>query len=142
MLNDYIEDLSNKVESCHSDADLGGYVVDKEKEASLILKNKQICQSTYLKLTLQEANEIVVTSRNAIFKTNNDFQREIQIGAYETRQTADVLIAILSVGALVYALSSPSYTSSNTSFTPDSGCGGFIQCGFSWNPMNLDQIPM
>ena len=145
LLNDYIEDLTNKVDACHfktaTGADLGDYV-DKEKEARLISKNWQLCKETYSKLTSKEANEIVVSTRNALFKTDTDFRREIQWETYENRQKEDALLALLYIGAFVYTLSVPSHTPSGTSFIPDSGCGGFIQCGFSWNPMNLPQIPM
>ena len=59
------------------------------------------------------------------------------------RENLDTVMAILSVGVLAYNLTTPSIPNTqNTQNINHSGCGGFMKCGFEWNPLNLKQFPM
>ena len=122
LLEGYVSNLNNTIKKCAQ------------------LKNKDnTCHSSYTNLTQKEIEDFYVFANDALINTNINFSEAMASGARRYYKKADTILAILSIGALAYSLSAPSFSSSGASNIP-SGCGGFMKCGFEWNPMNLPQI--
>ena len=61
--------------------------------------------------------------------------------AQESKEQANTIFLVLSLGAAAYSLTS-SYQpySANTQTVITDQCGGWFKCGFEWNPLDLKQF--
>jgi len=125
LLEGYVGNLKNAITDC----------------AQVKMKGNT-CHPAFSKLTHAGAQELYLSANNALIKTNMNFYKTMAIGTQRQKEKWDTIMTIVSIGALAYSLSAPSYSSPGTSYAPSDPCGGFLTagCGFEWNPMNLPQI--
>ena len=125
LLEGYVGNLKNTITDC----------------AQVKMKGNT-CHPAFSKLTHAGAQELYLSANNALIKTNMNFYKTMAIGTQRQKEKWDTIMTIVSIGALAYSLSAPSYSSPGTSYAPSDPCGGFLTagCGFEWNPMNLPQI--
>jgi len=117
---------------------LGIYTANlSDNNTSHLSKKARILLDNYLEGSANQS--VKYKTKIAMSKVNVNFFNEIRTKGAIYNNKVNNIRTILAIGTLVYSLSAPSFSSSGASNIP-SGCGGFMKCGFEWNPMNLPQI--
>jgi len=136
-----------------------GIYSDKSGDISLLAKNlgvryinsllqlsKKCNGSLKCSKEIKDLNPAKIKSiENKFYQAINSASKEISIKrlglARESKQQADTIFLVLSLGAAAYSITSSyqPYSANNQSLnTPQ--CGGWFKCGFEWNPLNLKQF--